>query len=243
MADWAPIGSVDVGRGQDRDSAYTQFAGGLDRLQFIAVNGNAQCRFIRAQFANGRTQVVFQGTLQAGVGKIVQLPGDAAHVSRLDFNCRGDNARQTRVDIRADVTTAAYRDEWRRSPQWTRWSSVFHWGPPSPPPPSMSMDSGWRRVGVQSFGWTNERDGSVAGFAGQSVTSLGLRSDADARCPRIWVLFANGQRVNLATSSVLLQDGQMARFDLPGNSRNVTRVNMTCRAVSNHNVSVQVYTR
>lgn len=237
MASWDSIGTVEVGNGQNRDRAYTQFAGGVDRLQFVAENGDVSCRYIRALYTNGRTQTIFQGNMNRGEARTIQLPGDSAHVRSLDFNCAGNARGQVRIDIRAEITTPRYRDEWRRSPSWSRWSQVFHWGP-APAGPSISDT--WRTIGVQRFGYANERSGSIAGFGGRSVAVIGLRSDADARCPRIWVQFANGQKVDFANGSQLLLAGRLVRFDLPGNNRNVNRVNLTCRAVKDRDVTIQI---
>ena len=239
MAAWDSIGTVEVGRGQDRDSAYTQFAGGIDRLQFVAQNGDVNCRFIRALYVNGRTDTIFQGTLRRGDTRTIDLPGQSQHIRRLDFACSGDRARQTVINIMVDVSTPSYRDEWRHSPAWSRWSAIFNWGPAQAPITGPS----WTRVGVQTFGYNNTRDASFAGFAGRSVRQIGLRSDADAQCPRVWATFANGQKVNLANGTESLRAGQMANFDLPGNYRNLTAVSLTCRAVRNRDVAIQVYAR
>lgn len=240
MAAWDSIGTVEVGRGQDRDSAYTQFAGGIDRLQFVAQNGDVNCRFIRALYVNGRTDTIFQGTLRRGDARTIDLPGQSQHIRRLDFACSGDRARQTVINIMVDVTTPSYRDEWRHSSAWSRWSSVFNWGPvPAPGPAGRA----WVRVGTQTFGYNNTRDGSVAGFAGRNVYQIGLRADEDAQCPRIWASFANGQKVNLANGTENLRAHDMANFDLPGNSRNLTSVTLTCRAARKHDVAIQVYAR
>jgi hypothetical protein len=243
FADWAKLGSVDVSYGVDHDTAYTRFGGGIDRLQLDARNGDVVCRTVRATFASGMTREIFSGPLRMGQPKNIDLPGDSAHVRKLDFTCRGFSHGATGININADITT--YRDEWRRSPDWNNfWARVFtNWGPPATgpmPPPVVSAD--WVLLSTESFEGRGDSESSFGGWKGQNVTMIGLRPDRDAHCYSVTALFLNGDRVQLANRQFLPRD-QTTRFALPGGHRNIVKLNLKCHADRGYSVRIQIFAR
>ena len=123
---WDRIGSVDFSFRRDRETEYGNFGGPVERLSFVARNGNVRCTNVTATFNNGRTQSLYRGTLTHGRNVVVDIPGQARMIRRIDFNCRSLERRQTTVDIAADI--GRYRADWRRSPDWDRvWSRMFNW--------------------------------------------------------------------------------------------------------------------
>jgi hypothetical protein len=245
MADWTRLGAVDVSYGMDHDTAYSRFGGGIDRLQLDARNGDVACRTVRATFGNGVSREIFSGTLRMGQPKNIDLPGDSAHVRKLDFTCRGFSRGATGININADITT--YRDEWRRSPDWnTFWARVFtNWGPPvvtGPPPGYPPNGEHWELLGSESFEGRHDSESSFGGWTGQNATTLGLNPDRNARCASIVAVFANGERVTLDTHKFLPRD-EVTRFDLPGDRRNLVKLSLTCHADRVYSVHIKVLVR
>jgi hypothetical protein len=63
----------------------------------------------------------------------------------------------------------------------------------------------------------------------------------DARCDRVRVNFGNGTSTMLNVGR--LDRGRMQSFDLPGGNRNVSSLDMTCRAVNRNNVTIEISAR
>ena len=81
---WDRIGSVDFSFRPDRETAYGNFGGRVEQLSFRARNGSVVCNRITATFNNGRTRELYRGTLQRGRDVIVDLPGQARMIRRID---------------------------------------------------------------------------------------------------------------------------------------------------------------
>ena len=63
----------------------------------------------------------------------------------------------------------------------------------------------------------------------------------DARCSRVTATFDNGQRrtLNIGEGNLLRED-RVYQLDLPGRTRDVMRVDMTCHAENGRQVTMQV---
>lgn len=246
-ADWVRIGSVDVSHGVDRDTAYTRFGGGVDRLRLDVRDSDVQCRSVRATFANGSSREIFKGWLRAGRSVAIEMPGERARVRKLDFTCRASARRGATISISAEVNS--YRDEWRRSPDWERsWSRLFNWGPAVAPPPHGQMgwnDRDWVSIAMQSFEGRGDREVAVAGWRGRSVDRIALRPlNGDARCSRVTVRFNNGQARDLNVNrGMRLAQGRAQTFDLPGRDRNVRDVLLQCSPQNGRSVRIEVLAR
>lgn len=239
MADWYRIGSVDVSHGMDRDTSYSRFGGGVDKLRLDVRDSDVRCRTVRATFANGSSREIFQGRLRAGRSEVIDLPGERAHVRKLDFTCRASSRAGATIAISADVSS--YRDEWRRSPDFNRfWAGVFNWDRPG-----AWDDNQWVRIGTQTFRGRHDRDAVVAGWRGRSVDRIALKPlDGDARCSRITARFGNGKTRDLNVDrGMRMREGRGYSFDLPGGDRNLREVVMECRPLDRRSVRIDVLAR
>ena len=261
---WDRIGSVTFSFRPDRETEYGNFGGRVERLSFLARNANVRCQNITATYANGRTDSLYRGQLRQGRRIVVDIPGQSRMIRRIDFNCRSLERREpARVDIAADI--GQYRADWRRSPDWDRtWSRMFNWGD------ERYGDNRYGRVGdgrlgdgrigdgrigeygisddryvtlgTEVFNGRVDRETTFAGFAGRNVERLAVRAvNDDARCSRVSATFSNGMTRNLNIGEGnLLREDRVYPLDLPGQSRDVTRVDMTCHAENGRQVTMQV---
>lgn len=249
------IGSVDFSIRPDHEVEYGTFGGRVSQLAFRARNGSVQCRRITATFNNGRTRELFRGTLQRGRDTVVDLPGQARLIRRIDFDCRSLAPRVTRVDIAADI--GQYRAEWRRSPDWDRvWSRMFNWtddnryagrpGRPIVPGDRYVTEplnpQGWITLGSEVFNGRFDRETTITGLAGRDIQRIGLRPVNDnARCSRVTATFANGNTRELNIDERdMLQEDRVFELDLPGNARDITRIDMACHAENGGQVRMMV---
>lgn len=227
------IGTVEFDRRFDHERQYGNFGGPVEAIRLEARDSNVQCRNVRVQFGNGRFRNVFEGRLREDRPVTVDLPGDERNIRRIDFNCRALSPRGSRVDISADI--GGYRDAWMRNPNFDRfWGGRFPWAD--------RRNANWIPLGVQRFEGPRDSEASFPGRRGRQVDSIALRPvNADARCRRVTATFANGRSrdLNIGPTDYLAQN-QIYRIDLPGNERNVERIDLTCRAVREPGVTVQV---
>jgi hypothetical protein len=246
---WDRIGSVDFSFRPDRETEYGNFGGSVERLSFRARNGDVRCQSVTATFNNGRTQRLYRGTLSRGRDVVVDVPGQSQMIRRIDFNCRSLERRETTVDIAADI--GRYRAEWRRSPDWDRmWSRMFNWTDDNRLTGGTGRDrldgplntAGWVTLGTEVFDGRSDRETTFAGFAGRNAERLAVRPvNDDARCSRITATFSNGQTrtLNIGEGNLLRED-RVYELDLPGRSRDVMRVDMTCHAENGRQVTMLV---
>jgi hypothetical protein len=248
---WDRIGSVTFSFRPDRETEYGNFGGRVERLSFLARNANVRCQNITATYANGRTDSLYRGQLRQGRSIVVDIPGESRMIRRIDFNCRSLERREpARVDIAADI--GQYRAEWRRSPDWDRmWSRMFNWGDERYGDNRYGRDQyvsgglgadGWITLGTETFNGRVDRETTFAGFGGRNVERLAVRAvNDDARCSRVSATFANGMTrdLNIGEGNLLRED-RVYQLDLPGRSRDVMRVDMTCHAENGRQVTMQV---
>ena len=245
LAAWDRIGSVDFSYRTSNDTTYGNFGGRVEALALQARDSDVTCRDVTATFANGDRTRVFRGTLPRGRNITVDLPGNGRLIRRLDFSCRSEDRGGARVDISADV--GRYMAEWRRSPDWDRmWSRVFAgdrdrvYGDRYV---TGQLDtSGWITLGSKSFEGRFDHEATFTGMRGRNVEALALRPiNDDARCSSVTATFANGETrtLNIDGADMLRRD-RMTALDLPGNRRDVTRIDMNCHAEHGNMVTMQV---
>jgi len=227
---WERIGSVEFLRDNVRETQYGNFGGSVEGLAFQARDSDVTCSDVTATYSNGQRQEVFRGALQRGRVVVIDLPGRERFVRQLNFNCRSANSTVATVEISADV--GRYQDEWRRSPDWDRmWSRVFNWDAP-----------GWVTLGSEQFSGRSDREVTYTGWQGRDLEGIALRPvNDDARCRNVTATFAGGERrsLNLDNGDMLLRD-RITTLDLPGNRRDVTRIDMNCHAEHGGTVTIQV---
>ena len=251
MAAWDRLGSVDISARGGRETEYGNFGGSIEKLAFEARGNAVECREVRATFGNGETKRVFRGRLPAGRTVTVDLPGNQRLIKRIDFNCKANSRRDVTVDISADI--GRYQAEWRASPDWDRmWSRTFAWARDDRDgrrddrraSNDRNESTGWMSLGTETFEGNSDRETTIAGFKGLQVERIGLRPTNDAaRCRDMNVTFANGRssRLSVNNGQVLTED-RIHQIDLPGNDRNVVKVDLNCRAEHGRRVTVEVMT-
>jgi hypothetical protein len=242
LADFARIGSVDVGYRTDRDTAWTRFGGGMEGLRLMAGSSDILCRRITVTFGNGDRQNLFQGVLPEGRPVYVDLQGGTRRVNRIDFTCRSDRLRGGRIYVAADL--GRFRSEWQRSPEWAGyWSQFFSSGGGGG---SDSFDPNyWVSLGSGRFDADRDRESGLTGWGGRSIDRIALRAtNGDARCTRIRAHFASGAVADLNASPLFHMDqGRTYQLDLPGGERNLNRLDLTCRALGQGAVTIALFAR
>jgi hypothetical protein len=249
------IGSVDFSARDNSDTQYGNFGGRVESLSLIARNADVRCRNVTATFGNGQTQQIFRGSLQRGRNVELTLP-NARLIRRLDFDCRPMDRDRATVDIAADI--GRYQAEWRQSPDWDRmWSRMLPWANDRNGRDRYGSNdrfgndryvtgrldtSGWITLGSEQFNGRYDHEMTFGGWRARDVSSIALRPmNDDARCTNVRATFANGETrdLNIGERSVLRRD-QVNTLDLPGERRNVQRIDMTCRAEHGGMVTMQV---
>jgi hypothetical protein len=246
-AAWDRIGSVDFTRRDNTDTQYGNFGGRVESLSLVARNADVRCRDVTATFNNGNSQQIFRGMLPRGRNVEVTLPNGRL-IRRLDFNCRVMDRDRATVDIAAEV--GRYQAEWRQSPDWDRmWSRMFPWA--NDRNDRFGNDryvtgrldtSGWITLGSEQFNGRNDHEMTFGGWRARDVSSIALRPlNDDARCTDVKATFANGETrdLNIDGRNILRRD-QVNTIDLPGDRRNVQRIDMTCHAEHGGMVTMQV---
>lgn len=259
-AAWDRIGSVDFSFRDNSDTQYGNFGGRVESLALIARNADVRCRNVTATFGNGQTQQVFRGLLPRGRNIEVTLP-NGRMIRRLDFDCQPMERGRATVDIAADI--GRYQAEWRQSPDWDRmWSRMFPWandrnGPERNGPDRIGNNdrfgndryvtgrldtSGWTTLGSEEFNGRYDHEMTFGGWRARDVSSIALRPmNDDARCTNVRATFANGETRNLNIGEgTVLRQNRVNTIDLPGDRRNVQRIDMTCHAEHGGMVTMQV---
>jgi hypothetical protein len=235
FADWDNIGSVSVNHRSDRDTRFFDLGGPVDSLSLRAQGSDIDCRGVNATFRNGKTRQVYSGRLYAGRATNVDLPGRDRNIRRLAFNCRAQDRSGGTIRIAADI--GSHRDEWRRNPNFARvWARMFNWG-------SNAMNN-WRYIGQESFEGRRDSENAFTGWRGRNVDSIALKPlDANARCSRVTATFGNGRARDLnVDNGDRMRQGQYYKINLPGDNRNLTSLNLRCRATDARRVTIQIFT-
>ena len=254
-AAWDRIGSVDFSARDNTETQYGNFGGRVESLALMARNTDVRCRNVTATFGNGETQQIFRGFLQRGRNVEVTL-ANGRMIQRLDFDCRPMDRDRATVDIAADI--GRYQAEWRQSPDWDRtWSRMFPWANDRYGRDRYGYNdrfgndryvtgrldtSGWITLGSEQFNGRYDHEMTFGGWRARDVTSIALRPmNDDARCANVRATFANGETrdLNIGERTILRRD-QVNTIDLPGDRRNVERIDMTCRAEHGGMVTMQV---
>ena len=220
---------------RDTDIHTFNLGGPVEKLQLRAERNDVNCRSVTATFENGQDRSLFNGRLREGRSVNVDVPGRSRTIRRLDFNCDTNNGRPASISIIADV--GGYRDAWRRSPDWqNNWAKVFNWG--------SNAINNWQMVSSESFDGRNDSETTNAGVRGLHVDAVALKPlETDARCSRVVARFDNGRMQVLALhNGDLLRRGEYEKLDLPGDTRNLARLEMRCRAANAQHVTIQIFT-
>jgi hypothetical protein len=173
-------------------------------------------------------------------------------IRRIDFDCRSLQREGGRVDISAEV--GRYQAEWRRSPDWDRmWSRVFPWANDrdrydrdrrvdNDRYVTGQLDtSGWIPVATERFSGLNDHQMTFTGWRGRNLDAIAFRPlNDDARCREVTVTYQDGNRDTLHLSGDFLRQDRITMIDLPGNHRDVMRIDMNCHAEHGNMVTMEV---
>jgi hypothetical protein len=234
LAEWDSIGSVHVS-GRDRDVRNFDLGGPVDRISLRAENNTVDCRSVTATFGNGTTRRVFSGRLYENRATNLDLPGNNRNIKRLAFNCSAGRYHDATIRIAADI--GSHRDEWRRNPNFGRmWAHMFNWG--------SNAVNNWQYIGQESFEGRHDSESAFTGWRGRNTNAIALKPlDASARCSRVTAMFKNGRTRDLnVNNGDYMRKGQYYKIDLPGEQRNLTSLNLQCRATDARRVTVQIFT-
>jgi hypothetical protein len=235
LADWSSIGSVNVRHGRDRDVRTFDLGGPVDRLQLRVEDNAVECRSVNATFGNGTTRQIFSGRLYENRPTTIDLPGNNRNIKRLSFTCSAGKWHDATIRIAADI--GSHRDEWRRNPNFGRvWAHMFNWG--------SNAVNNWQYVGQERFEGRRDSESAFTGWRGRSTNAIALKPlDASARCSRVTARFHNGRTRDLnVNNGDFMRQGQYYKIDLPGDQRNLTSLNLRCRATDARRVTVQIFT-
>ena len=212
FAAWDRVGSVEFSPRNNIDTQYGNFGERVEALALQARNSDVTCRNVIAVFDNGIAVPVFHGLLPRGQNVTVDLPGNGRSIRRLEFNCRSMSPGTVSVDISAEV------DRYQ------------------------SGAAGWVTIGTERFEGRNDRDMTFAGWRGRNLDRIAFRPvNDDARCRDVAVTFASGGRVKLnLDNGNVLREGRITTVDLPGNRRDVTRIDISCHAEHGYMATMEV---
>lgn len=106
-------------------------------------------------------------------------------------------------------------------------------------------DRGWTTIGRENFEGRHDFESAYAGWRGRNVDRIALRPvDSDARCTRVSATFGNGRTRDLDIDrGDVLERGRLKVIDLPGDERDVRKVDLNCRAVGDRDVTIEVLTK
>ncbi|MGQ0742723.1 MAG: hypothetical protein ACT4OG_10645 [Alphaproteobacteria bacterium] len=246
QAAWDRIGEVQFSWRGERQQEWGFWGGPVERLNLRARDNGVFCSSVRATFRNGNTRNIFRGYIRQNRSVDVDLPGHERSLRRLDFRCRSEGRRDAQVIIYADI--GRYRDEWRRSPDWQRrWSRMFEWDVDiGRAPRDWFHTHEWYSLGRQTFEGRRDREVVfTGGWRGRRIEALALRPlDGDARCWRVAATLANGRTVPLSVrGGEYIRRGDYYQLDLPGHERRVQQIDMTCRAVRDYRVTIELFAK
>jgi hypothetical protein len=241
QAEWVRLGSVHVEHGRDRDSTYSQFAGPVENLTFTARGSDMWCRDVVAHYGNGKRERLYSGKLYKDQSVDTDVQGHQRRIERLTMNCSASNRRGGEIHIGANV--GRFRQAWDKTKFWaTRFTrdTEHRLG--------MSDDhdrTGWTTIGRENFRGRHDSEATSAGWRGRSVDRIALRPvDNDARCMRVSATFENGRTRDLNVNrGDVMERGRLTVIDLPGDERNLRRVDLRCRAVGDRDVTIEILAR
>lgn len=240
-ADWVRLGSVHVEHSRDRDTTYSEFAGPVENLTFTARGSDMSCRDITVRYGNGEKERIYSGKLYRDQSVDADVRGDRRKIERMTMACSTENPRGGELQIGANV--GRFRQAWDNTRFWaTRFTrdAERHMGM-SDRDHRGDRDQ-WITVGRENFEGRHDRESTRID---RTVDRIALRPvDGDARCMRVSATFGNGRTRDLDINRHdVMERGRITEIDLPGDGRNVRRVDLSCRGVGDRQVTIEVLAR
>jgi len=99
--DWVSLGRVRFQGRRDRENAFAGWRGrSADRIALRAIDGDARCRRIRAEFGSGRSSDLYGGDfLPRGRAVQLDLPGRDRDLRNLTMRCRAVGDYDVTVEV------------------------------------------------------------------------------------------------------------------------------------------------
>jgi hypothetical protein len=193
----------------------------VEALSLQAHDSDIMCRDVTARFRNGESMQIFRGFLPRGRDEVINMIPVHRDVDRVDFDCHSTSASGGRIDLAADVPAGrVVIDRYITGNLET---------------------TGWIPLASEDFIGPDDHAMTFTGWAGRNVDALALLpTNDDAVCTRIRATFGNGEVRDLSLGSDFLRQDRMMTLGLPGFRRDVTRIDMSCRAEHGNMVTVQV---
>jgi hypothetical protein len=237
-AQWVKLSDVHIDHRRDRETTWSQFAGPVERLSFTARGSDMWCRSIGVEYSGGGREQVYSGKLVRDRPANVDVTGGQRRIARLNMNCAASEPRGGILVVAADV--GRFHQAWEKSKMWaSRMARKFE--------QNIGMNdrgghNGWVTIGRENFEGRRDSEQSVAGWRGRNVDRIALRPvDNDARCMRVSATSENGRTRDLDINRRdVLERGRMTEIDLPGGERNLRSVDLSCRAVGDRTVTIEI---
>jgi len=193
----------------------------VEALSLQARDSDVMCRDVTARFRNGESMQIFRGFLPLGQDRVINMLPVHRDVARVDFDCRSTSPTGGRIDLAADVPAGRVVID------------RFITG---------SLDTtGWIPLAREDFIGPNDHAMTFTGWNGRNIDALALvPMNDDAVCTRVRATFGNGETRDLTLGSDFIAQDHMMTMGLPGIRRDVTRIDMNCRAEHGNMVTVQV---
>jgi hypothetical protein len=237
-AQWVKLSDVHIEHRHDRDTAWSQFAGPVERLSFTARGSDMWCKSIGVEYRNGEREQVYSGKLENGRAVNADVQGGERRITRLSMNCAAADPRGGILVVAADV--GRFHQAWEKSKNWaSRMARRFENNI------GMHDQNGWVSVGRESFEPRGSAEAHIGGWRGHNVDRIALRPiDSDARCLRVSATFDNGRTRDLGIDRHdVMERGRMVEIDVPGGDRNLRSVDLHCQAVGDRDVTIEILTR
>lgn len=228
LAAWNHIGTAQIGNRRTYDRVYNHENGQIERVSLRAEGNTVHCNSVRATFDNGNTREIFAGRLREGQDVNLDLPGRARKLERIDFACRTNGSGEARISVAANFNNGWQHAGWNQP--WDRRDR-------------MMRNSDWVMFGSKHFRGYRDHQTAYVGRRGRNVDMIGLKANDDARCNRVRATFDNGNTRDLDVGrDNRLEGGRMYTIDLPGNRRNIERIDLNCHAAyGRHHVKIDIY--
>lgn len=229
LAAWNHIGTAQIGHRRTFDRVYNHERGPISRVDLRAEGSSVRCNSVRATFDNGKTRQIYSGRLREGQNVGVDLPGDARRLERIDFACRANEHGMARISVAANVEYRGYHN--------ARYGDMWQHGR------HMRRNGAWLMYGSEHFHGRRDHQTAYGGWRGNAINKIALKPNKDARCNRVRATFDNGNvRALNIDNHDRLEGGRMYTIDLPGNQRNVKRIDLNCHATNGRNhVKIEIY--
>lgn len=225
--EWELLGTREVSYGADHDVIpVTAREGWFRALKIEVAEGNLELYDIKVIFGNGESfspnvRLVFR---QNSRSRTIDLPGDRRVINRVEFLYRSRLQRG-----KATIRLYGKRGAGPAAPAPTAAPTPV---PAAAPKPADGPDlTGWTRLGSRLVNFKTEKDWIEATGEGPFRRLLLVVEGGDIELFDMKIRFRNGQVFSPETRLYFRPESRTRIVDLPGDQRNITRVEFTYRSL------------